>query len=425
MKKLLLIILGLLLVIPASAQEYTADAELLSDNGSTIVVVSSGMHKQKKKAVEMAVRSAFYTYLTAGIDGVSDSKPLIDPKLVETEFAVQNYINSMVETRYNNFVGEYTELSNERTFNKMYKAQVRLQIYKDALVKDVANQGYGTKSTEDMTLRDTGEEMLMPTIMVVPRTEDGVTIKEAMDNDPEYRAVIAKIAQAFLDEGVETKNFDEMYDALSRTEALAPTMSNEDVILSMGSKGVDVVVYADIRTHNSNNGLSVNLSLTAVDAATRSTLAAVNESSKPFRGSSVSTLSGLLTEAIAPTFMEQISTSFARNTTRGQGISIRFSLDPNSSADFSTELSSDGLTIGDITRLWIKENAKGGKYRIATQTPTLLIYDQIYIPTQSEGGGYADVNDFELELRQYMREQGVVIANRLLNGNEILYTLTY
>lgn len=426
MKKLLLGLIAAIICITSNAQSlgYSSDAVAIAESGNTVTIRSSGVHEKRKMAEITAIKSAFYAYLTTGIQGLNGDRPLIDEKL-QSDPKVMAMINYIVENQYNIYVKSYiADQRVTKSLGKMFKVSVTFEMYNEAFIKFLVSNGITAKADDKITLRESDDNMIMPTIMIVPRVKDGETIKEVLDSSPEYRATISKLAQALLKEGVQTKNFDEVYDGVVMAAALASgSASSDDKILSEASKGVDVVAYMDIKETTNDRGTSVELTLTATNAATRSTIAALSDASGFFRNQSVSHLSGLLAEAIAPEFVKQVATSFGTMQRKGQGISIRIELDSSSSADFNTEVGTEGFTVGDIMRLWIKKSAKSGRYRLATQTSSLLIYDQIFIPTQDEGGNFSDVNDFELELRMHLRENGVTIAKRLLDGNNIIYTL--
>lgn len=418
--------MALIIAITSSAQNlgYSSDAMVVSQDANTVTIKSSGVHEKKKEAELTAIKSAFYTYLMTGLQGLNNDRPLIDSKK-QNDPKVLAIVSSIMNGQYNIYVKSYiADDKVEKTLDKMYKVVVTFELYNEAFIKFLVSNSVIAKSDDKVTLSETNDNMIMPTIMVVPRTEPGETIKNIFDTKSEYRSTASKLGGGFLKEGVETKNFDEVYNGLVMSGALSSYGSTDDQILSEASKGVDVIVYMDIKSNVNANGTSVELALTATDASTKSTIATISESSAYFKNQTVSNLSGLLAETIIPNFMKQISTSFARNLSRGQGISIRIQLDPSSSADLNSDIGSNMLTTGDIMRLWIKKNCKGGRYRIQTQTATLIVYDQIFIKTQDEGGSFSDVNDFELELRQNLGQNGVTISKRLMDGNNIIYTLT-
>ncbi len=426
MKKILLGLVAVIICITTNAQSlgYSSDAMVVSQNGNTVTIVASGVHEKKKMAETTAIQSAFYAYLTTGIQGLNDDRPLIDAKK-QSDPKVAAMIKNIVESQYNIYVKSYVADDKvEKSLGKMFKVSVTFEMYNEAFIKFLVANNVIAKSDDKISLRESDENMIMPTIMIVPRLRSGETIKGMLDSRDEYRATISKLAQELLKHGVQTKSFDEVYDGIVMAGALSTgAMSSDDKILSEASKGVDVVTYMDIKSTNNANGTSVELTLTATNAATRSTIATLSDASAFFKNASVSNLSGLLAEALAPEFVKQVATSFGTMQRKGQGISIRIELDATSSADLNSEVGSDGFTVGDIMRLWIKKNAKAGRYRLQTQTATLMIYDQIFIPTQDEGGNFSDVNDFELELRMQLRNEGIMIGKRLMDGNNIIYTL--
>ncbi len=425
MKKVFLCMIAALFCLGLSAQSlgYSTDAMVVSVGANTVTIKSSGVHEKRKDAELTAIKSAFYTYMMVGLQGLNDDRALVDEKR-QDDPKVKAIVNSILNGQYNIYIKSYVADDKvEKTFDKMFKVSVTFELYNDSFIKMLTKNGVIAKPDDKISLRESDDNMIMPTMMIVPRVSGTQTIKGVLDSRAEYRMTISKLAAALLKEGVQTKSFDEVYDGLVMSSALSSSSSSDDKILSEVSKGVDVVTYMDIKSSTTTNGTSVEVILAAAEASTNSIIASVSEVSNRFKGASVSNLSGALVEAIAPEFVKQVATAYGTMQRKGRGISIRLELDSSSSADFNTEFGSDGLSVADILRLWIKKNVKGGRYHMSSQTSTLLIYDQMFIATQDDGGNFADVNDFELDLRMALRQYGFVISKRLLDGNSIIYTL--
>ena len=131
-------ILGICLIIPntvsaQSSENFTNDATLVSDQGRTAIILSSGIHEKKKEAVAMAILSAFDTYFFSGIAGLNDDMPLIGE--LETQ-EQKDYVKRIFkENRYTQFIGLVTEVngSPEKMPTRQFKATIQFELKTDAL----------------------------------------------------------------------------------------------------------------------------------------------------------------------------------------------------------------------------------------------------------------------------------------------------
>ena len=72
---------SLLIALAATAQQYSMDAFLVNIEGNCAIITCSGTASSKKEAIEMAKKSAIYTYFYSGIDGIDGGRALLPAKL--------------------------------------------------------------------------------------------------------------------------------------------------------------------------------------------------------------------------------------------------------------------------------------------------------------------------------------------------------
>ncbi len=96
-------------MVAQSASKYMKDATLvsLSKDNKTIVIRSSGQAEKKKEALMMAEKSALYTLLHVGIDGVNNGRALCKEDV--------DYDRRLFyENRYTSFLMSSNDLDNYR-----------------------------------------------------------------------------------------------------------------------------------------------------------------------------------------------------------------------------------------------------------------------------------------------------------------------
>ena len=259
----------------ATAQNYSTDALLKRVEGNYAVLECSGIAHNKKEATEMAKKSAIYTYLHIGITGLNNDQPLMRKPLSKN---AQEYVDRILNTmNYATYIRNCTiaEKTN-KTADKQIQVFATIELYYESLKRMLETAGVLQRAAEDIKLTETQEKIAMPTIMVVPFRKDGQSYEEAIRANSDMRMAISKINEAFIKEGVETKD---LLTCLNNAETyrarMGGNMSLDDAILI--NSGADVSVSVDITQDVNSMGVRVSLTLQAIEVATGNTLATKSE----------------------------------------------------------------------------------------------------------------------------------------------------
>ena len=97
-KHLILFLIGLILCIPADAQNFSDNVSLESQEGDVVAIKASATHEKKKEAEILAMKSAFNALLHSGVEGLHNGQPMIvgDCKQYDYRFFHENrYIQYM------------------------------------------------------------------------------------------------------------------------------------------------------------------------------------------------------------------------------------------------------------------------------------------------------------------------------------------
>ncbi len=398
----------------AVSQNYTSDAILKSATDKIATLEVSGIARAKKDAIEMAKKSAIYTYLFYGIDGLDGGKPLLGPSPSGKAVA---YVGEMLGgTKYANYIRSATEArKSTKTAGKETQVLMTIELYTESLRRDLVNNGLIGRPAADTPLDMTAEMIAMPSVMVVPFRSGRESYEDAIRKNSNMRVAISKVNEGFIDNGVETKDLlTSLNNANTYQVRQGDGMSLDDAILI--NSGADVSVSVDINVDSNSNGVVVSLTLQAVEVATGNTLATKSEVSARKR-TSVDMLCGVMAQSMTGDFMKQISNRMATKISTGQSVSVRFTIDPSSPINMDTEINNT-LPLSDILVGWVKRHAQNGKYRTQGRTATLLSFSDIYVDNSMENGMQSDVNDFALALYQYLRGLNITVS-RTITGNSI------
>ncbi|MDE6157361.1 MAG: hypothetical protein K2F78_04360 [Muribaculaceae bacterium] len=97
-KHLVMFLLGMLLCIPVSAQNFSDNVSLEGSEGDIVAIKASASHEKKKEAEILAMKSAFNAILHSGVEGLKNGQPMIvgDSKAYDYRFFHENrYIQYM------------------------------------------------------------------------------------------------------------------------------------------------------------------------------------------------------------------------------------------------------------------------------------------------------------------------------------------
>lgn len=394
------------------AQNYTMDATLEQIVGNYAVLKCSGIAQSKKDAIEMAKKSAIYTYLYCGIDGLNDNRPLINGTPSREN---QDYLDHILNTT--NYMNYIHACYPAKDVNKMPDGQVqvfaRVEVFHQALQRTLERAG--VLKREVANLEELTETIAMPTIMVVPFCKENENYDEAIRNNVNMRMAISKVSEGFISNGVETKD---LLTCLSNAETYRlryPDMTLDDAILI--NSGADVSVSVDIHTEQSlDYGVRVSMTLRAVEVATGNTLA-TKAARSSFKRTTTDNLCGAMAQGMTTEFMKQISERMIKKTSTGQSVSVRFTIDPSSAINMDTEINNI-MPLSDIIIAWVKRHAKDGRYHSQGRTSNMLVFSDIFIDNSLENGMQNDINDFALALYQYLKGLDLTIS-RTITGNSV------
>lgn len=415
-----LILWGLLSVcaIHLTAQElYSNEVTCVKADDNLVIVTASGISAKKKEVYNMALKSIFNAIFLNGIDGVENGQPLIGK---EDSY----YMSQFFGSRYMLFVKDYETVGEPaRQPSKLYKGTVTAQILLGALKKDLIRNKLMEKSQEDRSMKETREQIALPTIMVVPyKRNDRNSYATILKNDFDLRIAVSTVKDGFVKLGVKTIAAEgKLEGTLRASEWESKNADSNDKQLLMNS-GADVYVIVDLQKDISTTaGSRVSLIMTARETATGMDLASRKSWTNRFRTTDVDKLCAYAAQDVLDGFLKDISKEFARKVEHGNTVVLRVSLADNAINTMNSRINGN-TTLSAYIRNWLRKNAQGGRYHIQGAVDDSLIFDSVQIPAKDSDGLPLDCITFADNLVNYLNGSGIDSEHRV-DGNTIYLTI--
>lgn len=401
------------------AQEYSTAVTLINATDDILVVQSIGLSEKKKDAVEMAVRSAFYTLFYRGVNGYNNNKPLVQRDNTY-------YTEKFLTERYPMFVRASKEISevDKVQGQKKYKAQIEVEILIKSLIKDLVFEKLMDQPLAEITIEDTRQDIGLPTITVVPYKLDDETYKEVLQTDIDLRMAIAKVQEGFNKLGATTVDFEGRLEAMWRSrEFNANAVQSEEKKL-LDNSGADVYVVVDfLKDISASEGSRVSLNMKAYMTSSGENLSSSVGWTNRFHTQNIDELCVYAVEGQLKGFLDDLAVNFARRIGEGNSVVLRITRLPESATTLESSVGSEGYTLSNVIRRWVRANAQDGRYHLQGVVADEMIFDNVKIPAKDSDGLPMDAAQFGDNLLYYLNTEMKVPCKMTIDGNSIYINL--
>ncbi|MCM1312649.1 MAG: DUF6175 family protein [Bacteroides sp.] len=393
--------------------KYMSDAVLVSNDGKTIKLRSSGQSDKKKTAMEMAVKSAIYTLLYNGVEGVNNGKALAYTH--DT-----NYERRLFEDgRYSVFVGQFEEVGDVVKLGNSYRVKVEAEIYYDALMRDINNSSGVASSHVELPN--------MPTLTVVPFTRENENVRSLIENNPMLSHAVSKITSEFSKNGYRTKDFISMVQKAKNSDLTTDGSQADAVSMMIQNMSTDIVVMAKINyIPRPNKQGEVSLELNATEKQTATTLASSTFLSGRYMTTDSVRLADYAISKIKKDFFTTLQTAFLEIVRTGRELSVQMVLDQNvEDWDFDQPSPESGEEFKVELEDWLAANAMNGVYDMSRSSDKIIDLT-VRIPIWDEKTGRAySVSTFRNAFRKFLNERlnGEYQASIVTLGQGVVVTI--
>lgn len=265
-----------------------------------------------------------------------------------------------------------------------------------------------------------GQEIVQvqPKIMVIPYVTQGVDIRETIESDPNVRLVLSKVREAFDRRGYTTIDFENRLKAQSVNNALAQDAQRDMKGMIIQGSGADIYVEAEYLFNESSSGNNVKIIMKACDVSTGAALASKDAFSGQFYTDDIGRLAGAAVEKVSDEFLCVIQSKFDDIVANGRSIAVDFTIDSASSITLQEEINCTELA--DLITDWMASHSFKNNYHLQGSTKTELIFDDVRIPLRDDNGRNYNIQMFDRELRQYLRQLGLKVAHATKNNTLVI-----
>lgn len=402
------LLFGLFFCTNLSAEVYSTDATLVSQDGNIITVRSSAVADKKKDAALLAAKSAFHTLFHAGIEGVKDGTPMVAVERNDYDYRFFS------ESRYINYITSEVKTVGDKKVGNKVRVTVQLSINVKSLIADLQHNNMSISPSWGVASAKKSTSALNPTIVIVPglkasKGSDFQAMLEAIDASEAKKYALDKMTGEFTKKGYKTRNFvsqlrNSKKDEMMRTES----QSDINTMIVQQLPG-DIIVTVDAAVvTDANNQMECQLSISAVESQTNGNLASATfPSGKYYKGNvSESELVDYAFKKINTDFFNQIKTSFEAMVSQGREVYVDMTISNSiDDWDFDQDSPSTGDNFKDVLDEWLRSHAQNSVYDMSNNTDK-YIHMTVNIPLWNvERGRSYTLSNFSSDLKKFLKTQ--------------------
>lgn len=413
----------LLSALTASAQEYLGICSLLSNNIKEATFETAGSSTKKGDIESNAIKSLFNSLFYSGIEGVCNGQPLV---IKENKMFTNAFFNE--QAKYTFYIAQTSLKDKVEKVGNSYRGEYVVVIRLSKLLADLkANKiYYDTSSPESMSASDVAhhDNMVLPTIIVVPYRNGHETYAEILQNDYDRRVAVNVVQHGFEERDITTVDFINKLNAVKRRadydKNSGAAQSSDRQILQ--SSGADIFVEVEIMKDIKEEGSRVNLTLKAYETASGNIVAnKVATTQRRYKTLETDVLCQYTVEDNMEDFMNQIMKNFAPS--RGTRVVLHVVIDANATFTMNDPAGKNNYSLSNVIRQWVRKNAFEGKFHLQGMTDDMMEFDYVNIPPIDEDGLRMDAAQFSFLLESYLKEEQNIPCSAKLDGNTIIITI--
>lgn len=365
---MILFLIGLVLCIPADAQNFSDNVSLESQEGDVVAIKASATHEKKKEAEILAMKSAFNALLHSGVEGLHNGQPMIvgDCKQYDYRFFHEN--------RYIQYMSQEPQKLNNDKIKGNNLTTVVVYINTKGLKAELLRNKLPLSPAWADAKAVNATASLNPTIVVVPNTtaETGYSfeaMRTIIENDPVQRYAIDRVAEEFQKNGFKTRDFVTQLQNAKTSNFLREGTQTDDASMLVSQLPGDIVVTVDCVVETLNSGTSAAmLNISAVEKQTAGRLATKTFESGQYHTTEHNRLADYAVKKISKDFFSQLQDSFDAMVKKGREVSMELALAENVDWDFDSDAPASGEFFKDALEEWLRENSFQSNYSMNSST---------------------------------------------------------
>lgn len=400
-----------------SAQNYSDEVTLESQDNNSITVLATASAPKKDDAAQLAVHSAFYTLFYSGIPEVRSGLPMLQKR--RSDFDYRFFSGTRP---YNNYiVGKYQVLNDVKQGGS-HRVTVRVTIRTKSLFaylqgeQLVTNPGWNDAKAANATAA------LNPSIIIIPDGyDDFETMRQMLRRRPVVAHVINQLTAKFAKHGYETRDFVTLLEAGKIKDVLRMDTQTDAETRMLQNLPGDIAVRVNVAIEQTPVGATVK-SLCRLHIRAIEKLTCVDFASASFPGEEKDNRKGSKDGYLIPdsvqlanqtlnmiedTFFENLDRKFEEIIMTGQLITIDMNLaETVTDWDFEQDSPETGEIFRDALDEWLREHAYQADYKMDRYMEKTIPGIEVRIPLWNmEKNRSYTISNFGSDLRKFLREQ--------------------
>lgn len=266
------------------------------------------------------------------------------------------------------------------------------------------------------------EQTIQPTIMVVPFSKEGQSVRSAYENNELNRIAITKTKEAFDKRGVNTIDLIAKLKQTNNNAAMQENSQIETADEVIRLSGADIYVVVEASRNYSQSGNSANVILTAYDAFSGESLANKTSASPKIYTENYEKLVEKAVEKEIDNLLNTIQEKFTKIIDEGRSLVINISLSEEATIALDDEVNDEGDYLSDVIEDYIHDQSFNNQYHLQGITGNSMIFDLVKVPLFDDKGRNFRVSKFASRFRKFLKKQGVG-AEQVIQGSNIVFTL--
>jgi hypothetical protein len=271
---------------------------------------------------------------------------------------------------------------------------------------------------------------IQPKIIVIPRTPEGVSIKDYYDNNNSIQIATTKINDALLSKGANLISFNQALKEFKQNMNINLESENsksatdfKSKILQQSSADIYIEFKTDVINHQQRNSKSVNIILDAYQVGTANILSTKTVFGPMFQTEDIGQLTALAIEKVSEEFLQQLQLKFEDILKNGQSVFVEFTCNNDSKFNLDSEI--DGKMLSELLNEWFEKNAYNGVFNNQGATTLQNIFSDVRIPIKNPKNWNANYSGQNLssDIAKYLKSIGVTFKRELATNNKIIITI--
>lgn len=256
-----------------------------------------------------------------------------------------------------------------------------------------------------------------PTLIIVPFAKTGEDFRTLLEQDPNKRTAITKVAEAFDAEGFPTSDFFGALNSAKEDQMFMSQNQEDAKSLLISMSAADIYVDVDLQPEvESTLGKRARIILKAYLTSNGSSLGNKECVSRAFETKDFGLLVSNAMEGCRKEFLATMQSKFDDIVANGLPVKVVFRLDQGSTWKFDKDVPADSEPLEDVIKSWVEKTSYKGQFSDPNSTSLGLNYNMIRLPLLDEKCKQTKPSDFGSQIVKFLKSKTIPSKKEIKNG---------